>query len=156
TRLQPDSQDNLALGLARCVGSRRYWLCHRPYHQSGARSCFRQVSHPSDAMGDEPRSPDLVAHRGPHGAEKALPGLPPRLDRHGRVTPPMCFSAAASFSAAGLLGLTGIATLAQVRNRAELPLAFTPLLFAAQQAVEGALWLTVPQGRDHSLTLANI
>src|SRR6185312_5966054 len=68
----------------------------------------------------------------------------------------MCFSAAASFTAAGLLAMTGIATLAQVRKRTELPLALTPLLFAAQQAVEGALWLTVPAGRDHSLTLANI
>ena len=68
----------------------------------------------------------------------------------------MCFSAAASFSAAGLLGITGIATLAQVRKRAELPLALAPLLFAAQQAVEGALWLTVPEGRAHSFTFANI
>ena len=68
----------------------------------------------------------------------------------------MCFSATASFSAAGLLGLTGIATLAQVKRRAELPLALTPLLFAAQQAAEGALWLTVGQGRAHSIFLANI
>lgn len=66
----------------------------------------------------------------------------------------MCFSAAASFSVAGLLGLTGIATMAQVRKRIELPLAVTPLLLAAQQAIEGTLWLTVPQGRAHSLTLA--
>jgi hypothetical protein len=68
----------------------------------------------------------------------------------------MCFSATASFAAAGLLGLTGIATLAQVKRRAELPLALTPLLFAAQQAAEGALWLTVGQGRAHSIFLANI
>ena len=68
----------------------------------------------------------------------------------------MCFSAPASFTAAGLLGVTGIATLAHVRRRAELPLAVTPLLFAAQHAMEGALWLTVDQGRSHSLTLANI
>src|ERR1700722_13709267 len=68
----------------------------------------------------------------------------------------MCFSGTASFSAAGLLGLTGIATLAQGRKRADLPLAVIPLLFAAQQAVEGALWLTVPQGRDHSIAFANL
>ena len=67
----------------------------------------------------------------------------------------MCFSATASFSAAGLLALTGIVTLAQVKKRTELPLAVTPLLFAAQQAVEGALWLTVSEGRTHSLALAN-
>lgn len=68
----------------------------------------------------------------------------------------MCFSATASFSAAGLLAMTGIATLTQVKKRAELPLALTPLFFAVQQAVEGALWLTVPEGRIHSLLLANI
>ena len=68
----------------------------------------------------------------------------------------MCFSAAASFSAAALLGLTGIATLAHARKRAEIPLAAVPLIFAAQQAAEGALWLTVGQGRAHSLLLANI
>ena len=68
----------------------------------------------------------------------------------------MCFSATVSFSAAGLLGLTGIATLVQVRKSAELPLAATPLLFAAQQTVEGALWLSVPLGRAHSFALANI
>lgn len=68
----------------------------------------------------------------------------------------MCFSATASFSAAGLLAVTGVATLTQVKKRAELPLALTPLFFAAQQAAEGALWLTVGQGRAHSLMLANI
>lgn len=67
----------------------------------------------------------------------------------------MCFSATASFSAAGLLGLTGIATLAQARTRAEFPLAAVPLIFAAQQAVEGALWLTVPEGREHGVAMAN-
>ena len=68
----------------------------------------------------------------------------------------MCFSATASFSAAGILTVTGVATLAQVKKRAELPLALTPFLFATQQAVEGTLWLTVGQGRAHSLMLANI
>jgi hypothetical protein len=68
----------------------------------------------------------------------------------------MCFSATASFSAAGLLAAAGIATLTQVKKRAELPLALTPLFFATQQAVEGVLWLTVPEGPAHSLVLANI
>ena len=67
----------------------------------------------------------------------------------------MCFSATASFTAAGLLGVTGIATLAAAKRRAEIPLASVPLLFAAQQAAEGALWLTVPAGREHSVGLAN-
>jgi hypothetical protein len=67
----------------------------------------------------------------------------------------MCFSATASFAAAGLLAVTGAATLAQAKGRADIPLAAVPLLFAAQQAVEGALWLTVPEGREHSVLLAN-
>ena len=43
-----------------------------------------------------------------------------------------------------------------MRKLADLPLASVPLLFAAQQGIEGALWLTVPEGRAHSLLLANL
>ena len=53
----------------------------------------------------------------------------------------MCFSATASFSAAALTGAIGIATLKQTRRLRDLPLACIPLLFGAQQAIEGALWL---------------
>ena len=56
----------------------------------------------------------------------------------------MCFSATASFTAAAAVGSVGIATLwkaAGGRDRAMLPIAAFPLLFAAQQAVEGLLWL---------------
>lgn len=67
----------------------------------------------------------------------------------------MCFSAPVSFGAAAVLGLAGLITLAKVRRPTDLPLAMVPLIFAAQQAVEGALWLAVPQGREHSLALAN-
>ncbi len=56
----------------------------------------------------------------------------------------MCFSAPASFAAAAVAGACGLASLARTRTRAELPLAGMPLLFAAQQAVEGALWLALP------------
>ena len=56
----------------------------------------------------------------------------------------MCFSAAASFSAAVVTGVVGVACLAKVRSIRELPLAAMPLLFAAQQAVEGLLWLKLP------------
>ena len=68
----------------------------------------------------------------------------------------MCFSATVSFAAAGLMGATGLATLTRARTRSDLPLAAIPLLFALQQAVEGALWLTVPDGRDHGLLYANL
>ena len=58
----------------------------------------------------------------------------------------MCFSATASFSAASVTAVIGVATLRQVKHPRELPLAAIPLLFAAQQAVEGTLWLQLPAG----------
>jgi len=90
---------------------------------------------------------------------RACSRRPPRYRRAPptpHIWPLMCFSAPVSFTAAGVLAVTGAVTLTQVRKRAELPLALAPLLFAAQQAIEGALWLTVPEGRDHSVLLANI
>src|SRR5262249_3687551 len=143
--------------LAHCPGWRRPGLRSGPDRQSGGGLRFRRLTGTTNQLKDRHAGGfDLVAGRGPHAVEEALSGLPPRLDRHGRLIRTMCFSAAASFSAAGLLGLAGIGTLAQVRKRIELPLAVTPLLFAAQQAIEGVLWLTVNQGRAHSLTLANL
>jgi hypothetical protein len=53
----------------------------------------------------------------------------------------MCFSATASFSAASITAVIGAATLRQVTHPRQLLLAGMPLLFASQQAVEGALWL---------------
>jgi hypothetical protein len=58
----------------------------------------------------------------------------------------MCFSASASFGAAGILALAGGATLSKVRNPKEWPLASVPVVFALQQGLEGMLWLTVPAG----------
>ena len=52
----------------------------------------------------------------------------------------MCFSATASFAVAAATAMTGAATLRHVRRRREVVLAAVPLLFAAQQAVEGVLW----------------
>lgn len=54
----------------------------------------------------------------------------------------MCFSATASFTAGTTLSLVGVAAIAQVRRRTELPLALIPLLFGVQQLVEGIIWLT--------------
>jgi hypothetical protein len=56
----------------------------------------------------------------------------------------MCFSATASFTAAAVVGSIGIATLwkaAGRRDYAVLPIAAFPALFAAQQGLEGLLWL---------------
>ena len=55
----------------------------------------------------------------------------------------MCFSATASFTAAAALATAGLVILPRVRDLRELPLAGVPALFAAQQALEGALWLTL-------------
>jgi hypothetical protein len=56
----------------------------------------------------------------------------------------MCFSAQASFTAGTVLLLVGAATVRRARVRAELPYAWIPVLFAIQQLLEGALWLTFP------------
>ncbi len=52
----------------------------------------------------------------------------------------MCFSATASFVAGGALAVAGVATLAQTKNKKQIPVASMPLLFAAQQGVEGIVW----------------
>jgi hypothetical protein len=61
----------------------------------------------------------------------------------------MCFSAMASFAAAGLIGLLGLMSLRRVKLRRELPLALMPIIFAIQQGIEGMLWLSLeadPEG----------
>ncbi len=58
----------------------------------------------------------------------------------------MCFSATASFSAAGVTAILGVACLSRARRWRETPLASFPLLFAAQQAIEGVLWLRLGYG----------
>jgi hypothetical protein len=55
----------------------------------------------------------------------------------------MCFSAPASFLAASVTGAAGAAALARVHRREEIPLAAMPLFFAAQQTIEGFLWLSL-------------
>jgi hypothetical protein len=66
----------------------------------------------------------------------------------------MCFSATASFGAAAVLTPVGLAAVQIARRRDPsrwLPLAFTPLLFAPQQAVEGLVWLGFGQGQPADL-----
>lgn len=55
----------------------------------------------------------------------------------------MCFSAAASFGAAGILGIIGLFTVKAVKNKRLLALASVPLFFALQQFSEGVLWLSL-------------
>lgn len=56
----------------------------------------------------------------------------------------MCFSATASFTAGIPLLIVGVMAIQRVRNRKELLYALIPMLFAIQQLIEGALWLTFP------------
>src|SRR6516165_7960948 len=65
----------------------------------------------------------------------------------------MCFSAAASFTVAAGLVPSGIYCLqaAARKNRRLLPIAAVPLLFGAQQASEGLVWIGLDQG-DAELT----
>jgi hypothetical protein len=56
----------------------------------------------------------------------------------------MCFSATASFVTVATTSIVAVACLTRVRLWNELPLASLPLIFAAQQAVEGSLWLELP------------
>lgn len=53
----------------------------------------------------------------------------------------MCFSATASFVAAGVLGTIGVATLRHVREPRSLLFASVPMLFAFHQFLEGMVWL---------------
>jgi hypothetical protein len=61
----------------------------------------------------------------------------------------VCFSATASFSAAAALSGIGAVSLSGVRSPKAAPLAAIPLLFAAQQACEGAVWLVLDRAPFH-------
>ncbi|KTD10749.1 hypothetical protein Lgra_1715 [Legionella gratiana] len=63
----------------------------------------------------------------------------------------MCFSASASFTAAGVLSAVGICSLLKARTYPLYLFAVTPLFFALQQALEGIVWITLMQGDSISL-----
>lgn len=62
----------------------------------------------------------------------------------------MCFSAQASFTAAAVIGVIGVASIIKAKPSLR-PLAFTPLIFALQQATEGVVWVTLLDGDTTSL-----
>jgi hypothetical protein len=64
----------------------------------------------------------------------------------------MCFSAPASFALSGILTGVGAASIRQSSSNARRLFAAIPLLFAAQQAAEGTVWLTVG-GNPESVVL---
>lgn len=60
----------------------------------------------------------------------------------------MCFSAPASFTSTVVLSIVGVLTIIKSREKRELLFASIPLLFAAQQFIEGLLWLELESGYD--------
>lgn len=64
----------------------------------------------------------------------------------------MCFSATASFATSLLTGAIGLATLSRARTRNERMLAAMPLIFSAQQAIEGCLWLNLGHDGPEALS----
>ena len=53
----------------------------------------------------------------------------------------MCFSATANFVGSGVLGVIGVATLREVKDRREVLFAALPTMFAVHQFLEGFVWL---------------
>lgn len=66
----------------------------------------------------------------------------------------MCFSADASFVAAGATAAAGLFALTRTNGWREWPLAAIPLIFAFQQAMEGLLWLRLAETPDGSTAAA--
>ena len=58
----------------------------------------------------------------------------------------MCFGPVASFTSGAVLTAAGTATLKTTRSQKERLFAAFPLLFAAQQFIEGLIWLGVNDG----------
>ncbi|MBL0319878.1 MAG: hypothetical protein IPP74_11410 [Alphaproteobacteria bacterium] len=58
----------------------------------------------------------------------------------------MCFSPEISFASSIFLTGIGVLALKKATTKDELPLAMMPLLFAAQQFIEGLLWLVLLYG----------
>src|SRR5690348_1383449 len=64
---------------------------------------------------------------------------------------PMCFSATGSFAIAGVLAGLGAASMVRNSSKAQRMFAAIPFIFAAQQATEGIVWLTIHDGQHASL-----
>ena len=67
----------------------------------------------------------------------------------------MCFSATGSFGVGAVIAAAGLVAAAQDKPRTHRLLAVVPLLFAAQQAAEGAVWLTMnaPEATVHHVAV---
>ncbi len=58
----------------------------------------------------------------------------------------MCFSATASFVTGSALSASGLVTIHKTKKKREMPLASIPLIFGAQQIIEGFVWLSFGTG----------
>jgi len=63
----------------------------------------------------------------------------------------MCFSANASFAAAGLLSVISLLSIRKVHTKKITLIALTPLFFGLQQASEGFVWLGLNKGDTTSM-----
>ncbi len=63
----------------------------------------------------------------------------------------MCFSATASFTAASLLSVIGIASLKSIKTPKYTLIAAIPLLFGIQQFCEGVVWVSLNYGLSETL-----
>jgi hypothetical protein len=63
----------------------------------------------------------------------------------------MCFSATASFTAAAGLSIVSLLSIKKAPTQKIIPLAISPLFFAAQQACEGIVWITLNAGDTTSI-----
>jgi hypothetical protein len=68
----------------------------------------------------------------------------------------MCFSATGSFAVSGALAGLGGASIARNQSPSLRMFAATPLVFAAQQATEGAVWLTLGSAPHETLHRAAV
>ncbi|MCP5244620.1 MAG: hypothetical protein H6937_01140 [Burkholderiales bacterium] len=62
----------------------------------------------------------------------------------------MCFSAEASFIVGGSLLVVGAAIIKRIDAKKDIPVALVPFIFAAQQIVEGLLWLSIDSGNPQA------
>src|SRR5690242_16873221 len=95
-----------------------------------------------------------------HAGRQAVPRREPRRSCGARSSPgssrpsiigAVCFSAQASFVAAAVLTGIGAVSVRRAPTRRHVAFGAVPLIFAAQQAVEGALWLVLersPYGKS--------
>lgn len=64
----------------------------------------------------------------------------------------MCFSATASFAGAAVITAAGVAALAMVEDKRQIPYAALPLGFGIHQALEGVTWLALDGASSAALT----